>query len=72
MLEEGVLQKHFPGAHFGLVYKGAMPVTDFIGYKQITPKKVKLNGNEIYDVASLTKSCFNDNDYHQTHRRKIN
>ncbi len=55
MLEEGVLQKHFPGAHFGLVYKGAMPVTDFIGYKQITPKKVKLYGDEIYDVASLTK-----------------
>lgn len=55
MLEEGVLQKHFPGAHFGLVYKGGLPITDFVGYKQIIPKHIELKGDEIYDIASLTK-----------------
>ncbi len=55
MLEEGVLQEHFPGAHFGIVYKGGLPIADFVGYKQIYPNKVDLKGDEIYDIASLTK-----------------
>ncbi len=55
LLEEGVLQKHFPGAHFGIVYKDKFLNSDFIGYKQIYPNHEKLKGDEIYDVASLTK-----------------
>ena len=55
MLEEGVLKKHFPGVHFGYVTKNQKPLSDYVGYKQIYPSKMKLKGDEIYDVASLTK-----------------
>jgi CubicO group peptidase (beta-lactamase class C family) len=55
MLEEGVSKEHFPGAHFGYVIKHQKPVSDYVGYKQIYPSKIELKGDEIYDVASLTK-----------------
>ncbi len=55
MLEEGVSKEHFPGAHFGYVIKHQKPLSDYVGYKQIYPSKIELKGDEIYDVASLTK-----------------
>jgi CubicO group peptidase (beta-lactamase class C family) len=58
MLLEGVLKKHFPGAHFAIIYKDQEPLIDYVGYKQIYPDFVKCQGDEIYDVASLTKVVF--------------
>jgi CubicO group peptidase (beta-lactamase class C family) len=55
ILKEGVLKKHFPGVHFGYVEKNQIPKSDYVGYKQLYPSEVKLKGDEIYDVASLTK-----------------
>ena len=55
MLREGVQNEHFPGVHFGYVIKNQKPMIDYVGYKQIYPSKVELRGDEIYDVASLTK-----------------
>lgn len=55
MLKEGVSNKHFPGVHFGYVEKNQIPLNDFVGYKQTYPSKVELKGDELYDVASLTK-----------------
>jgi CubicO group peptidase (beta-lactamase class C family) len=55
MLLEGVLKKHFPGAHFAIVYKNQDPLIDYVGYKQIYPEFIECQGDEIYDVASLTK-----------------
>lgn len=55
MLLEGVLKKHFPGAHFAIVYKNQDPIIDYVGYKQIYPEFIQCQGDEIYDVASLTK-----------------
>ncbi|MCK9235678.1 MAG: serine hydrolase domain-containing protein [Acholeplasmataceae bacterium] len=54
MLKEGVDQKHFPGAHFGIINRGIAHAS-FVGYKQLEPELVPLSGDEIYDVASLTK-----------------
>lgn len=55
VLEEGVSKKHFPGAHFSIIYKGKKPLLDYVGYKSIYPKLELLKGDEIYDIASLTK-----------------
>jgi CubicO group peptidase (beta-lactamase class C family) len=55
VLEEGVSKKHFPGAHFSVIYKNQKPLNDYVGYKRIYPELEPLKGNEIYDIASLTK-----------------
>lgn len=55
ILEEGVSKKHFPGAHFSIVFKGKNTLSNYVGYKQIYPDLQALKGDEIYDIASLTK-----------------
>jgi CubicO group peptidase (beta-lactamase class C family) len=55
VLEEGVLKKHFPGTHFSIIYRDKEPLVDYVGYKSIYPKLEALKGDEIYDIASLTK-----------------
>lgn len=47
--------KDFPGASFGMVFPDGHIETDFVGFKQLIPTKEVCNGNEIYDIASLTK-----------------
>ena len=54
-LKEGVRKKDFPGAAYAVVYKNGKVDKDYVGYRQTVPKKITLNGNEIYDCASLTK-----------------
>ncbi len=53
-LKKGIDDDRFPGAHYAYVTKELLK-TDFVGYKQIYPAKEVLSGDEIYDVASLTK-----------------
>src|SRR5690554_3549993 len=53
-LKKGILEERFPGAHYAYVTQNILK-TDFVGYKEIYPTKVQLNGDEIYDVASLSK-----------------
>ncbi len=55
LLQEGVQNNHFPGASFAIVYQDGLVLEDFIGYKSMYPTKVKNKGDEIYDIASLTK-----------------
>lgn len=55
VLEEGVSKKHFPGAHFSVIYKNKKPLIDYVGYKSTYPNLEPLKGDEIYDIASLTK-----------------
>lgn len=55
LLKEGVINEHFPGCSYAVIYKDDKIDTDFVGYKQILPTKIKNNGTEIYDCASLTK-----------------
>lgn len=44
----------FPGAHFCFI-DGQKITCDFVGYKELEPNKVELIGNEIYDIASISK-----------------
>ncbi len=53
-LQNGIDDERFPGAHYAYITKELLK-TDFVGYKQIYPTKEVLSGDEIYDVASLTK-----------------
>lgn len=55
LLNEGVKNDGFPGASFAVVFKNGLVLEDFVGYKALYPTKIKNRGNEIYDVASLTK-----------------
>lgn len=55
ILEEGVLNEHFPGAQYCVIKKDGSVFCDFVGYKQTQPNKIKCDGSEIYDCASLTK-----------------
>ena len=55
ILQEGVSQLHFPGAHYAIVYGDGKVVSGHVGFKQTEPIVEALHGNEIYDVASLTK-----------------
>jgi len=54
LLQQAILDERFPGAHYAYITKDELK-TDFVGYKQIYPTKEALCGDEIYDVASLTK-----------------
>lgn len=55
ILNEGVQKEHFPGAQYCVVKKDGTIFCDFVGYKQTYPHKIKCDGTEIYDCASLTK-----------------
>jgi len=55
LLNKGVELGHFPGASYAIVYANGHIDYDVVGYRQLFPKKVKNNGSEIYDCASLTK-----------------
>jgi len=53
-LQNAVDNNKFPGAHYAYVTQDNI-ITDFVGYKQTYPTKEALKGDEVYDVASLTK-----------------
>jgi len=55
LLNSGVANKEFPGAHFAIIYQDGTVLKDYVGYKQVLPTKEKNQGSEIYDCASLTK-----------------
>ena len=54
ILEAGVLKEAFPGGQFCMVENGVI-TCDFVGYKQTDPIKILNQGDEIYDIASLSK-----------------
>lgn len=51
---EGVEKQAFPGGQFCLFENGNINC-DYYGYKEIVPNKILLIGNEVYDIASLSK-----------------
>ena len=55
LLNSGVENLDFPGASYAIIYKDGTIISDFVGNKQVFPKVIKNDGNEIYDCASLTK-----------------
>ena len=55
LLQTGVDQGFFPGASWCVVHGNGDSFCDFVGYKSLLPEKVLNSGDEIYDVASLTK-----------------
>ncbi|MGD9910124.1 MAG: serine hydrolase domain-containing protein [Candidatus Izemoplasmatales bacterium] len=55
LLSEGVRNGDFPGASYAIVYVDKTIDSNYIGYKELVPELQKLEGNEIYDCASLTK-----------------
>ena len=55
LLETGVNQGFFPGASWCVVHGDGKVFCDYVGFKSLVPEKVLNSGNEIYDVASLTK-----------------
>lgn len=56
---EDILKKgvgiDFPGASFGIVSPDGVIETGYVGYRQLEPDKIDCDGQEIYDIASLTK-----------------
>lgn len=54
IITKGVEKGDFPGANFCFINNNKIDC-QYIGYKQIYPNKVKLVGDEIYDIASLSK-----------------
>ncbi len=55
LLQKGVIKGHFPGAHYAIVFQDGYVDSDYVGFKQLEPNKIKNDGTEIYDCASLTK-----------------
>jgi len=55
LLEPAVKENFFPGASWCVVHGNGDVFCDYVGYKSLEPEKVLNQGNEIYDVASLTK-----------------
>jgi CubicO group peptidase (beta-lactamase class C family) len=55
LLEIGVNQGDFPGASWCVVHGDGNVYCDYVGYKSLLPEKILNTGDEIYDVASLTK-----------------
>ena len=55
LLEPAVKENFFPGASWCVVHGNGDVFCDYVGYKSIEPEKILNQGNEIYDVASLTK-----------------
>lgn len=54
ILQQGVENKDFPGGQFCFIKDGQI-LCDTVGFKQLEPIKIPNTGNEIYDVASLSK-----------------
>ena len=54
IIKKGVDKSDFPGAQFCLIENNKISC-GFYGYNAIYPRKVKLNGDEVYDIASLSK-----------------
>lgn len=54
LLETSVKNCEIPGASFAYVTKDGF-ITDFVGYKQVEPEKIKLEQGTMYDMASCTK-----------------
>lgn len=54
-LENEVLKGSFPGAGYAVIKDNNIILEDYVGYKSVFPVKEKNTGNEIYDIASLTK-----------------
>lgn len=54
-LQEQVAANSFPGAGYALVNESGIIFEDFVGFKATYPEKLVNEGNEIYDIASLTK-----------------
>lgn len=54
ILNRGVAKSHFPGGQFCIIKNGQIDC-GFVGYKSLIPTKIHNRGDEIYDVASLTK-----------------
>ncbi len=55
LLESGIKQNHFPGVSYAIVNRDGIISSNHLGYQQTYPTKIPVNGNEIYDCASLTK-----------------
>lgn len=55
LLSEGVNKGDFPGASYAIIYQDGRVDSNYIGYKELVPEMTLLEGNEIYDCASLTK-----------------
>lgn len=55
LLKDGVKNGHFPGVAYCIVYSNGKRVCKHLGYKRLFPYKELNHGDEIYDVASLTK-----------------
>jgi len=57
LLLKGIKNHDFPGASLSMFdSKKAYHLS--LGYKMLEPKKVEVSGDEIYDIASLTKVVF--------------
>ncbi len=54
ILQQGVENKNFPGGQFCYI-KDDQILCDTVGFKQIEPDLITNTGDEIYDVASLSK-----------------
>lgn len=54
ILQQGVENKDFPGGQFCYI-KNDQILCDTVGFKQIEPVIIQNTGDEIYDVASLSK-----------------
>jgi len=55
LLKKGVRNADFPGAAYAIVLKDGKIDSDQVGYRQLLPEKIPVDGKEIYDAASLTK-----------------
>ncbi len=55
ILQIGITNEHFPGVMYALVNSEGIILKNYLGYKQTYPQKEQLIGNELYDIASLTK-----------------
>ena len=54
ILESAIENELFPGVQYAIIKQQSIK-TNAIGFKRLFPEKEKITGNEIYDVASLTK-----------------
>lgn len=54
IFEKEIIEGRYPGVQYAVVTPENIQ-TDFVGYRRILPIKELLQGDELYDVASLTK-----------------
>jgi len=53
-LEKGISEKRYPGVQYAIVTPDDI-FSDAFGYKRLLPYQETIKGDELYDVASLTK-----------------